>query len=51
MKKLASLIMTILIAIMPMNLSFANEGNAQISISSKSAILMDVASGQILYFF
>lgn len=41
--------MTILIAIMPMNLSFANEGNAQISISSKSAILMDVASGQILY--
>lgn len=49
MKKLASLIMTILIAIMPMNLSFANEGNAQISISSKSAILMDVASGQILY--
>ena len=49
MKKLASLIMTILIAIMPMNLSFANEGNAQISISSKSAILMDVASGQKLY--
>ena len=49
MKKLASLIMAILIAIMPMNLSFANEDNAQLSVSSKSAILMDVGSGQILY--
>ena len=49
MKKLASLIMAILIAIMPMNLSFANEDNAPLSISSKSAILMDVGSGQILY--
>ena len=49
MKKLASLIMAILIAIMPMNLSFANEGNAPLSVSSKSAILMDVGSGQILY--
>ena len=49
MKKLASLIMAILIAIMPMNLSFANEDNAPLSVSSKSAILMDVGSGQILY--
>ena len=49
MKKLASLIMAILIAIMPMNLSFANEDNAPLSLSSKSAILMDVGSGQILY--
>ena len=49
MKKLASLIMAILIAIMPMNLSFANEDNAPLSVSSKSAILTDVGSGQILY--
>lgn len=49
MKKLSSLIMAILIAIMPMNLSFANEDNAPLSVSSKSAILMDVGSGQILY--
>ena len=49
MKKLVSFIMAILIAIMPMNLSFANEDNAPLSISSKSAILMDVGSGQILY--
>ena len=49
MKKLASLIMAILIAIMPMNLSFANEDNAPLSVSYKSAILMDVGSGQILY--
>ncbi len=49
MKKLASLIMAILIAIMHMNLSFANEGNDPLSVSSKSAILMDVGSGQILY--
>lgn len=49
MKKLASLIMAILIAIMPMNLSFANEDNAPLSVSSKSAILMDIGSGQILY--
>lgn len=34
---------------MPMNLSFANEDNAPLSVSSKSAILMDVGSGQILY--
>ena len=49
MKKLASLIMAILIAIMPMNLSFANEDNAPLSVSSKSAILMDVGSGPVSY--
>lgn len=49
MKKLVSFIMAIVIAIMPMNLSFAKEGNDPLSVSSKSAILMDVGSGQILY--
>lgn len=49
MKKLVSFIMAIVIAIMPMNLSFANESNDPLSVSSKSAILMDVGSGQILY--
>ena len=49
MKKLISFIMAIVIAIMPMNLSFANEGNDPLSECSKSAILMDVGSGQILY--
>lgn len=49
MKKVANLIMAIIIAIIPINLSFANEGNGVLSISSKSAILMDVSSGQILY--
>ncbi|MCI9062259.1 MULTISPECIES: D-alanyl-D-alanine carboxypeptidase family protein [Romboutsia] len=49
MKKLISFIMAIVIAIMPMDLSFANEGNDPLSVSSKSAILMDVGSGQILY--
>ena len=49
MKKIASFIMAMLIAIMPMNLSFANEENTQLSVSSKSAILMDIGSGQILY--
>ena len=41
MKKLASLIMAILIAIMPMNLSFANEDNAFLNHSD--------VEGQILY--
>lgn len=49
MKKLISFIVAIVIAIIPMNLSFANEGNDPLSVSSKSAILMDVGSGQILY--
>lgn len=49
MKKIVSIVMTILIAIIPMNISFANGDNAPLSVSSKSAILMDVGSGQILY--
>ena len=49
MKKIVSIVMTILIAIIPMNISFANGDNAPLSVSSKSAILMDVGSGQVLY--
>ena len=49
MKKIVSFIMAMIIAIIPMNLSFANEENTQLSVSSKSAILMDIGSGQILY--
>ena len=49
MKKIVSFIMAMVIAIIPMNLSFANEENTQLSVSSKSAILMDIGSGQILY--
>lgn len=49
MKKLVSFIVAIILAIMPMNLSFANVENEPLSVSSKSAILMDVGSGQILY--
>ena len=48
MKKLATFIMAILVSITPIDLSFAEEENA-LNISSKSAILMDVGSGQILY--
>lgn len=49
MKKLASIVVSILLAVMPMNMAFANDKDAPINISSKSAILMDVSSGQILY--
>ena len=49
MKKIVSFIMAMIIAIIPMNLSFANEENTQLNVSSKSAILMDIGSGQILY--
>ncbi|WP_332849597.1 D-alanyl-D-alanine carboxypeptidase family protein, partial [Clostridioides difficile] len=53
MKKLASTALAILIALTPLSFSFANnKENAdanQLNISSKSAILMDVGSGQILY--
>ena len=49
MKKIVSIVMTILIAIIPMNISFANGDNAPLSVSSKSAILMDVGSGQVIY--
>lgn len=49
MKKLVSFIVAIILAIIPMNLSFANGENEPLSVSSKAAILMDVGSGQILY--
>ncbi|MGL6107397.1 D-alanyl-D-alanine carboxypeptidase family protein [Romboutsia sp.] len=48
MKKMASIVVAILLSIMPINIAFANN-NSTINISSKSAILMDVGSGQILY--
>lgn len=49
MKKLTSIAMTMLLALMPMKVAFAGDPSATINISSKSAILMDVGSGQILY--
>lgn len=52
MKRLASMFMAMLLAILPMNVTFANDkdnANAPLDISSKSAILMDVGTGQILY--
>lgn len=49
MKKLASIVVAILLVLMPMNMAFANDKGTPINISSKSAILMDVSSGQILY--
>jgi D-alanyl-D-alanine carboxypeptidase (penicillin-binding protein 5/6) len=49
MKKLASIVVSILLVLMPMNMAFANDKGTPINISSKSAILMDVSSGQILY--
>ncbi|MGL5347486.1 MAG: D-alanyl-D-alanine carboxypeptidase family protein [Peptostreptococcaceae bacterium] len=49
MKKLASIIVAIMLFIMPINIAFANEDNSSMNVSSKSAVLMDVGSGQILY--
>ena len=52
MKRLASIFMAMLLAILPMNVTFANDkdnANVPLDISSKSAILMDVGTGQILY--
>ncbi|HSQ88276.1 D-alanyl-D-alanine carboxypeptidase family protein [Romboutsia sp.] len=49
MKKLASIVVSIVLALVPMNMAFANENGTPMNISSKSAILMDVGSGQILY--
>jgi len=49
MKKLASIVVAILLVLTPMNVAFANDKGTPINISSKSAILMDVSSGQILY--
>lgn len=49
MKKLTSIAMTMLLVLMPMKVAFAGDPSATINVSSKSAILMDVGSGQILY--
>lgn len=49
MKKLASIIVAILLLITPTNIAFANDENTALNVSSKSAILMDVCSGQVLY--
>ncbi|MGL5313473.1 MAG: D-alanyl-D-alanine carboxypeptidase family protein, partial [Peptostreptococcaceae bacterium] len=49
MKKLASIIVAILLLITPTNVAFANDENTALNVSSKSAILMDVSSGQVLY--
>ena len=52
MKRLASMFIAMLLAILPLNLTFANNidnANTPLEISSKSAILMDVSTGQILY--
>ena len=52
MKRLANMFIAMLIAILPINLTFANNidnANTPLEISSKSAILMDVSTGQILY--
>lgn len=51
MKRLASIMVAMSLAIMPMSKAYGNDKdkNAPMNISSKSAILMDVSSGQILY--
>ncbi|MEF9991960.1 MAG: D-alanyl-D-alanine carboxypeptidase family protein [Romboutsia sp.] len=49
MKKLASIVLAILLVSTPMGVSFASGDSTGVNISSKSAILMDVASGQVLY--
>lgn len=49
MKKLASFIMAILLCITPINIAFANDESTALNVSSKSAILMDVSTGQVLY--
>lgn len=49
MKKFTSIFMCLTLCIIPFNKIFANNENKNIDISSKSAILMDVSSGQIIY--
>lgn len=49
MKKMASILLALLLGIIPINTCFANDDNTPINVSSKSAILMDVGSGQVLY--
>lgn len=48
MKKLASILVAFIMAIIPINISFAND-TGNINVSSKSAVLMDVGSGKVLY--
>lgn len=49
MKKLASIIIAVALVATQINISFAKDNNNAINVSSKSAILMDIGSGQILY--
>ena len=49
MKKLYSIILAMIFMITTSSLSFADKENNDINLSSKSAILMDVSSGKILY--
>ena len=49
MKKLYSIILAMIFMITTSSLSFADKENSDINLSSKSAILMDVSSGKILY--
>jgi len=49
MKKLSSIILAMILMITTSSLSFADKENSNINLSSKSAILMDVASGKVLY--
>ena len=49
MKKLYSIILAMICMITTSSLSFADKENSDINLSSKSAILMDVSSGKILY--
>lgn len=48
MKKIVSFTMALFLSIIPLNNIFANE-NEPLNISSKSAILMDLGTGKILY--
>ena len=49
MKKLSSIILAMILMITTSSLSFADKENSNINLSSKSAILMDVGSGKVLY--
>lgn len=49
MKKLASFVLAISLVATSITMSFASDNITPLNISSKSAILMDVASGQVLY--
>lgn len=49
MKKIASFLMAIILTIIPINIAFANDENTALNLVSKSAVLMDVSTGQVLY--